>query len=141
MKNIEETNHYFIRVIEQNKLISNKHKKVCTTLDYIEHFLVAISVVTGCISISAFASFLGIPIESRSSVLRIEICTITAEIKKYKSTIKKKKKRKKKHDKIVLLPKTKLNAMEALISIDLIDLNISHGWILTIIWIFQLMIC
>ena len=39
----------------------------------------------------------------------------------------KKKKRKKKHDKIVLLPKTKLNAMEALISIDLIDLNISHG--------------
>ena len=39
----------------------------------------------------------------------LKICTITAEIKNYKSIIKKKKK---KHDKIVLLAKSKLNRIE-----------------------------
>ena len=38
LKNIEKTN-YFIKKIDQNELISNKNKKVSTTLNYIEHFL------------------------------------------------------------------------------------------------------
>ena len=37
------------------------------------------------------------------------------------------KKKKKKHDKIILLPKFKLNRMEVLISKSLIDSNISHN--------------
>ena len=40
----------------------NTHKKVCTTLNYTDHFLILASAVTGCISISAFASLLSIPI-------------------------------------------------------------------------------
>ena len=36
LKNIYETN-YFVEEIEQNQLTSNKHKKVCTTLNYILH--------------------------------------------------------------------------------------------------------
>ena len=40
--------------------MSKKHKMVCTTLNYIEHFLVLASTITGCISISAFASLLSI---------------------------------------------------------------------------------
>ena len=50
------------------------------------------------------------------------ICAIAAEIKKYKSIIKKKKK---KYDKIVLLAKSKLNSI-VLIFKPLIDSNISH---------------
>ena len=42
--------------------MSRKYRKVCTTLHYIEHFLVLASVITVCISISVFASLLGIPI-------------------------------------------------------------------------------
>ena len=42
--------------------MSRKHKKVCTTVNYIEHFLILASTVTGCISISAFSSLIGIPI-------------------------------------------------------------------------------
>ena len=45
--------------------MSNNHKKVCTTLNYVEHFLILVSVVTGCISVSAFASLLDIPHELR----------------------------------------------------------------------------
>ena len=38
--------------------MSKKHKKVCIALNYIEHFLILASTITGCISVSAFASFL-----------------------------------------------------------------------------------
>ena len=54
LKNLNETKNYFVEDIEQNELISTKHKNVCMTLVYIEHFLILASVVTGCISISAF---------------------------------------------------------------------------------------
>ena len=47
--------------------MSKKRKKICTTLIYIEHFLNLASVVAGCISISTFASLLGIPIASMCS--------------------------------------------------------------------------
>ena len=52
LKNIDETRNYFVEEIEQIELISIKHIKVCSTLNYIEHFLILASVVTGCISIS-----------------------------------------------------------------------------------------
>ena len=39
-----------------------KHKKVCRVLNYTEHAVVLISAITGCVSISAFASLVGIPI-------------------------------------------------------------------------------
>ena len=35
LKNIDETRNYFLVEIEQNELISKKHKKVCTTVNYI----------------------------------------------------------------------------------------------------------
>ena len=62
MKNIDETRNIFLEEIEQNKLMSRKHKKVCTSLDYIKQFLILAFPITGCISISAFASLLGIPV-------------------------------------------------------------------------------
>ena len=49
LKNIEETKDYFLEKIEQNELMSRKHKKVCGTLSYIEHFLILASAITGCI--------------------------------------------------------------------------------------------
>ena len=47
-KNIDETRNYF-----------KKHKKVCVTLSYIEHFHILAYTITGCISISDF-SFLSV---------------------------------------------------------------------------------
>ena len=82
--------------------MSKKHKKVCRVLNYIDHSLIVISTITGCVSISAFASLVGIPIGITSSATGLKVRVITAGIKKYKSIIKKKKKN---HDKIVLLAK------------------------------------
>ena len=104
-------------------MISRKHKKVSTTLNYIKHFLILASKITECISISAFTSLIGIPIGITNSAIGLEICAITAGIKKYKPIIKKKKK---KHNKKVLLAKLELNKIEVLISKALIGSNISH---------------
>ena len=79
--------------------MSKKHKKVSTTLNYIEHFPILASPVTRCGSASAFASLFGISIGITSSAVVSKICAITAAIKKYKSIIKKSKKQ----DKIILL--------------------------------------
>ena len=38
LKNIDETRNYFREEIKQNELMNKRHKKVCTTLNYIEHF-------------------------------------------------------------------------------------------------------
>ena len=57
--------------------MSKKHKKVCTTLSCMNYFLILASTITGCISVSAFASLIGIPIEITSSIIGLKICAIT----------------------------------------------------------------
>ena len=94
-------------------MISKKHKKACTTLNYIEHFLILGSTITGCVSIFAFSSLVGIPVGITSSTIGLKICAIITGIKKYKSIIGE---REKKHDKIVLLAKSKLNRIEVFVS-------------------------
>ena len=101
---------------------STNYEKVCKTLNYIEHTLSLASTINGCISISDFASLLGIPMGNTSCVIDLKLCAIAAKIKKYKLMIKKKK-----HDKIVLLATSKLDNTEDLISKALINSDISHG--------------
>ena len=68
-----------------------KHKNVNTILNYLEYLLILDSAVTGCLSISTFASLFDIRIRIMSSAVGIKICAITAGIQKYKSSVKKKK--------------------------------------------------
>ena len=103
--------------------MSKKHKKFWGVLNYIDHLLIVISTITGCVSISGFTSLSGIPIAITSSAIGLKICAITAGTKRSKSITKKEKK---KHDQIVLLAKSKLNSAEVLISKALIDSNINH---------------
>ena len=91
-KNIDETRNYFVKEIKQNELMRKKYKKVCTTLNYIEHFLILASAFTGCVYISTFSSSVSIPIEIESSAVGLKICAVTAIIKKYIPIIKENKK-------------------------------------------------
>ena len=79
--------------------------------------------ITGLFPISGFSSLISIPIGITRSAIGLEICALTARIKKYNSIIDKKKK---KHYKRVSLAKSKLNRIEIIISKSLIDSNISH---------------
>ena len=62
LKNVGQTRNYFLEEIMLQELMSQKHQKVCETLNYIERFLILASTISGCILISAFASLIGIPI-------------------------------------------------------------------------------
>ena len=52
----------FIEGINHHDLMCKKHKNVCTVLNHTEQLLILASVITGCVSICAFASLDGIPI-------------------------------------------------------------------------------
>ena len=121
LRKIDETKNYLLDEIKHNLTIG-KNKKTCEYLNYVEHLLILASTVTGCVSISAFASLVCVPAGIRSSVVGINICAIIAGIKKCNSIIKKKMK---KHNKTVLLGKDKLNTIEVLISTSLIHSYIS----------------
>ena len=73
LKNIDETRNYFVEEIDQNELMNNKRKMVCKTIDYIEHFLILVSTVTGRISISTFDSLAGVSIGIMSSAIGLKI--------------------------------------------------------------------
>ena len=91
-KKLDETRNYFLEEIK-HELISRKHKKMCKTLNYVEHLLILASTIIGRVSISAFVSLDGIPEGITSSAVGLKIFVITAGIKKRKSIIKKKRKK------------------------------------------------
>ena len=97
--------------------MSEKYNKKGRPLYYFEHFFIFVSLVSGCISVSAFSSLFVVPVVIASSAVGLKICAITTEIKKYQSIIKKSRKN---HGKLVLLDKNQLNTIEVLISNRLI---------------------
>ena len=65
-------------------------KKNFGVFSYNEHIIALVSTVTGCVSISAFASLVSIPVGITSSAVVVKICcVITAGIKNNKSIIRK----------------------------------------------------
>ena len=70
LKKIDEIRNYLIERINRNELMSKKHKKVCRVLKYVNHSLIVISTVTGCVSISDLCSLVEIPIEIANSTIR-----------------------------------------------------------------------
>ena len=81
LEKIDEIRNYLFEEINQNKLMSKKHKKSCKVLNYIDHLLIVISAITGCVSISSFASLVGVPIGITSSAIGLKIYALTAGIK------------------------------------------------------------
>ena len=81
--------------------MSENHKN-CVVFKLLWKFLYFISAVSGCVLIFAFASSAGVPVGTASSVVGIEVCSITTGIKNCMSFIMKDRK---KDDKIAKLNK------------------------------------
>ena len=103
--------------------MSEKCKETCKYLNYVEHVLIVIWTVTICVSVSAFALLVCVLVGSTSSAIWTKNLQSLQELKCISQLSKKKKK---KHDKKVLLGKTKLDAIDVLISKVLIVSYISH---------------
>ena len=84
---------------------------------------ITLSASFSTLSIASHAAVVGIPVGIAGSSLTL-IIRISAGISK--SLLKLTKKRKKKHNKIIVLAKSKLNTIEALLSSALNDSKISH---------------
>ena len=62
LKEIDETKDCFLEEIKHKK-----HENTNKTLNYLEHLLILASIIVGCVSISAFAFTVGIPLGITSS--------------------------------------------------------------------------
>ena len=89
LRKIDETRNYLLDEIKHNDLMSEKYKKTCKYLNYVEHLLILALTSTSCVSVSTFASLVCVPVGITSSAVGIKICAITAGITNYKSIIKK----------------------------------------------------
>ena len=110
-------------MINQRKLCSKKISKYVTAFDYIDKALIVLSAKSGGVSIISFTSFVGAPVGIVSISFTLIFSLTTGKLKKLLSITRNKKK---KHYKILMLAKGKLNSIETLISLALIDLEISH---------------
>ena len=76
LREIDEIRNFLLEKIKHIYLESKKHKK--RVVNYIKHLFVLVFAVNGCVSISAFASLVGIPIGFASSAAGLNICAITS---------------------------------------------------------------
>ena len=117
-----------LKIILSRRLIKGNHvvkklSKYVAALAYIDKVLIVLGATSGGASIVSFTSVVGVPVRIvRASFTLIFSLTIGI-IKKLLSTTRNENK---KHDKILMLPKSKLNGIETLISQALIDMEISH---------------
>ena len=105
--------NYFHQEINQRKSCSKKLSKYVTAFDYIDKILIVLSA----------ASVVRAPVGIGSASLTLIFSLTTGITKKLLSITRNKKK---KHDQILMLAKSKLDSIEALVSQALINMEISH---------------
>ena len=110
--------------------MSKRLSKYIVSFDYFHKSLIALSVTTGSISITSFATIIGAPTGIVSASFSLAFSISTGIIKQLLKTTRNKKK---KHNEIVMLARNKLNSIESKISKALINNEISHEDFVTII--------
>ena len=98
--------------------MSKKLSKYISFSGYFDESLIVLSVTSGAVSISSFATAIGTPIgiTSASLSLAISLC-----IGLLKNLLKATRNKRKNHNKIVMLARRKLNSLEGKISVALIS--------------------
>ena len=130
LNGINKIKCYFNSEIQERKIMSKKLSKYIAAFDYFDKALIVLSGTSGVISITSFTSTISVPVGIASASFSLIFFLTTGIIKKLlKITRNKKKKR----NNILMLAKVKLNSIETLISLALIDLQISQDEFRTII--------
>ena len=61
--------------------MSEKYKKTCKYLNYVEYLLILVSTVTGCVLISVFALLVCLPVGITSSAVELKFVQSLQELK------------------------------------------------------------
>ena len=85
LKKIDEARNSILKEIKDNDLMSENLKKMCRLLNGFAYFLIFVSAVSASISvsISVFASLVGIPVSIASFAVGLKVCTLIAGIENY----------------------------------------------------------
>ena len=110
LKKISENEEYFIAEIKERELMSQKLSKYISFFNYFDKSLIVLSLASGGVSISSFATAIGAPIGITSASLSLSFSLCLGLVK---MLLKATRNKKKKHNKIVMLARSKLNSIEA----------------------------
>ena len=111
--------------------MSKKLSKYIAFCDSFDKSLIVLSATSGNVSVASFATVIGTPVGIASASLSLAFSLSTGLVKKL--LLKTTRNKKKKHNKIIMLPKSKLDSIESKISEALMNNKISHEDFLTII--------
>ena len=123
LNKINEIKNYFVAEIKERELMSKRLSKYIASFDYFYKSLIVLSVKTGSISITSFATVIGTTAGMIGASFSLAFSNFTGIIKNLLKTTRNKTK---KHNKIVMLAKSKLNSIESKTSEALINNEISH---------------
>ena len=121
LNEITEIENYFHEEINQRKWCSKSLSKYVAAFGYLDKVLIALSATRAGVYIILFTSVVDALVGIASFTLYFSLTT--GIVKKLLSITRKKKK---KHDNILMLAKSKVNSIEALISQELMDMQISY---------------
>ena len=130
LNKINESKDYLVAKIKERELMSKRLSKYIDSFDYFDKWLIILSVTNSSISIGSFATVIGAPVGTVSASFSPAFSIFTGIVKKLLKTTRKKKE---KLNKIVMLPRSKLNSIESKISEALINSEIIHENFVTII--------
>ena len=120
---INEIKDYLNSEIKERKDIIKKISKYIAAFDYADKVFITLSASFGTLSIASYATVVGILAGIAGASLTLIFTVATGVVKTLLNITRKKKK---KHNKIITLPRSKLNIIENLISQALIDFEITH---------------
>ena len=130
LNKINKVKDYYGAEIKEKELMSKRLSNYIAYFGYVDKSLIVLSVTTGSISIASFLTVIGVPVGMTSASFSLPFSISAAIVKKL---LKATRNKKKKHNKIVMLPRSKLNSIENKISEALIDNEISQEDFMTII--------
>ena len=110
--------------------MSKNLSKYIASFDYLDKSLIVLSVANSSISIASFATATGAAVGIVSASCSLAFSITTGFVKKFLKAIRNKKK---KHSKVDILTRSKLNSIESKLSEALINNEISHEDIMTIV--------
>ena len=123
LNKISKIDNYFNQEINKKKWCSKKLSKYVTVFDYIDKILIVLSATSGGVCIISSVSVVRALVAIAGASFALIFSLTAGIIKKLLSITRNKKKN---HDKILMLAKSKLNSIEALVSQALIDMEIRH---------------
>ena len=83
LNKISEVEDYFIAEIKERELMSKKRSKYISFFYYFDKSLIVLLVTNDCVSISSFATVIGIPVGITSTSLSLAFSLCTGLVKNY----------------------------------------------------------